>query len=50
MNLTINVPEWSVWMLAGMFAISAAVNIWHGIEMRRYRKARQAEIAKDPTP
>ncbi|KAF0137363.1 MAG: hypothetical protein FD152_538 [Xanthobacteraceae bacterium] len=47
MSLTINVPEWSVWLVAGMFAISAVVNVWHAIEMRRYRRAIKEDTAND---
>ena len=42
-QITFNIPAWALWCVAAALAVSAAVNVWHGIEMRRYMRARQKE-------
>lgn len=43
MTIAIDIPGWGVWLICAMLAISAAVNVWHGIEVRRYLRFRQQE-------
>lgn len=42
-QITLNIPAWALWCVAAVLAVSAAVNVWHGIELRRYLRARQEE-------
>lgn len=40
MTINISIPEWAAIAICVMLAISAAVNVWHGIAVRDYLKRR----------
>jgi hypothetical protein len=39
LSITINVPDWGIWLLVAMLAITSVVQAWNAIEIRRYRSA-----------
>ncbi len=46
-QITLNIPAGALWLVVGMLALNTAISIWHGIEMRRYRKVRAQETPHD---
>lgn len=40
-TITISISDWVGAILCVMLAVSAAINIWHGVVMREYLKERR---------
>lgn len=39
-TIAINLPDWFAWLLAALLVATMGVNIWHGLELRRYMRLR----------